>query len=148
MKRTIALLAAALIACLALAPALAEQEPAPLEAALEAFDAAYGELDGGSVAITHAYLLEAADRDALSEHGAALLGEGDACVYIIAEQRFDGFAIPGIMQICYRVSAAGEAALEADGLNRLDAYNWQAEYAGMAITDVTEDAQAYLTAAE
>lgn len=143
MKRIATCILAALMLCLALAPALADAESiAPLDAALAALDEAYGALEGGSVAITHAYLLEVADRDALSEHGAALFGEADACVYLIAEQAVDGFAIPYIMELCYLIGADGAAQIVPDGLTALDAYAWQAEYAGIAITDVTEAAQA------
>ena len=75
------------------APALADSEVAPLDGALAALNDAYGALEDSSIAITHAYLLEVDDRDALSEHGVALFGECDACVYIIAEQTIAGFEI-------------------------------------------------------
>lgn len=142
MKRIVAFMIAALMLCATLAPVLADSEVAPLDAALNALNDAYGALEGSSVAITHAYLLEVTERDALSEHGAALFSESDAGVYIIAEQTMDGFAIPYIMQACYLVNADGTVQLSADGLAAMDAFAWQDEYAGITITDVTEQALA------
>lgn len=106
----------------------------------------YGTLENSSLAVTHVYLLEVTDRDALSEHGAALFSESDECVYIIAEQTIDGFAIPYIIETCYLISADGTAKLNVDGLMTLDTYSWQTEYAGIMITDVTTDAQECMTA--
>lgn len=142
MKRIMACIMAALMLCAALAPALADSEVAPLDGALAALNDAYCALEDSSVAITHAYLLEVSDRDALSEHGAALFGECDACVYIIAEQTVAGFAIPYIMEICYLAGADGSVQLSESGLTTMNAYAWQDEYAGISITDVTEAALA------
>ena len=61
MKRIMACIMAALMLCAALAPALADSEVAPLDGALAALNDAYGALEGSSVAITHAYLLEVAE---------------------------------------------------------------------------------------
>lgn len=137
----------ALLAIIMSTYAMADVEPAePLNAALLTLNTTYGTLENSSLAVTHVYLLEVTDRDALSEHGAALFSESDECVYIIAEQTIDGFAIPYIIETCYLISADGMAKLNVDGLMTLDTYSWQTEYAGIMITDVTTDAQECMTA--
>lgn len=136
MKRNVPLILILSVLCALLASAaLAGSAPAgPVDAALAAFNGRYGSLEGYDTRITHAYLMEVSDRDALSEHCAQALADCDAAVYITAEQYVEGFPLPGPITACYTVGADGTAAL-CDELLTFNWPDWQSVFAGITISE-------------
>ena len=126
----------------------------PLETALNTFTEKYADNDSSKIEIQNVYMLTARDGAALSDDARRLFTNSDtqddsydALIYIIARQYSYDFPIPYIMTAGY-IAKADDACARQDVqyIFPSDA-DWQTgKYAGVDITDVTEEALAYCAA--
>lgn len=126
----------------------------PLETALNTFTEKYADNDSSKIEIQNVYMLTARDGAALSADARRLFTNSDtqddsydALIYIIARQYAYDFPIPYIMTAGYIAKADGAcASQDVQYIFPSDA-DWQTgKYAGVDITDVTEEALAYCAA--
>lgn len=126
----------------------------PLETVLNTFTEKYADNDSSKIEIQNVYMLTARDGAALSADARRLFTNSDtqddsydALIYIIARQYAYDFPIPYIMTAGYIAKADGAcASQDVQYIFPSDA-DWQTgKYAGVDITDVTEEALAYCAA--
>lgn len=126
----------------------------PLETALNAFTEKYAKNDSNKIEIQNVYMLTARDGAALSDDARKLFTDSDtqddsydALIYIIARQYSYDFPIPYIMTAGYIAKADGACARQDVQYIFPSDADWQTgKYAGVDITDVTEEALAYCAA--
>ena len=126
----------------------------PLETALNAFTEKYAKNDSNKIEIQNVYMLTAQDGAALSDDARRLFTNSDtqddsydALIYIIARQYSYDFPIPYIMTAGYIAKADGACARQDVQYIFPSDADWQTgKYAGVDITDVTEEALAYCAA--
>lgn len=155
MKKTFGLIVAFVLTLVSLVTAYAEAATnTPLETALNTFTEKYADNDSSKIEIQNVYMLTARDGAALSDDARRLFTNSDtqddsydALIYIIARQYSYDFPIPYIMTAGYIAKADGAcASQDVQYIFPSDA-DWQTgKYAGVDITDVTEEALAYCAA--
>lgn len=126
----------------------------PLETALNAFTEKYAKNDSNKIEIQNVYMLTAQDGAALSDDARRLFTNSDtqddsydALIYIIARQYSYDFPIPYIMTAGYIAKADGACARQDVQYIFPSDADWQTgKYAGVDITDVTEEALVYCAA--
>lgn len=126
----------------------------PLETALNTFTEKYAGNDSSKIEIQNVYMLTARDGAALSDDARKLFTDSqtnddsyDALIYIIARQYAYDFPIPYIMTAGYIAKADGACARQDVQYIFPSDADWQTgKYAGVDITDVTEEALAYCAA--
>ena len=126
----------------------------PLETALNAFTEKYAKNDSNKIEIQNVYMLTAQDGAALSDDARRLFTNSDtqddsydALIYIIARQYSYDFPIPYILTAGYRAKADGACARQDVQYIFPSDADWQTgKYAGVDITDVTEEALVYCAA--
>ena len=127
----------------------------PLETALNTFTEKYADNDSSRIEIQERiHALTARDGAALSDDARRLFTNSDtqddsydALIYIIARQYSYGFPIPYIMTAGYIAKADGACARQDVQYIFPSDADWQTgKYAGVDITDVTEEALAYCAA--
>ena len=126
----------------------------PLETALNVFTEKYADNDSNKIEIQNVYMLTARDGAALSDDARRLFTNSDtqddsydALIYIIARQNAYDFPIPYIMTAGYIAKADGACARQDVQYIFPSDADWQTgKYAGVDITDVTEEALAYCAA--
>lgn len=126
----------------------------PLETALNTFTEKYADNDSNKIEIQNVYMLTARDGAALNDDARKLFTNSDtqddsydALIYIIARQYSYDFPIPYIMTAGYIAKADGACARQDVQYIFPSDADWQTgKYAGVDITDVTEEALAYCAA--
>lgn len=126
----------------------------PLETALNTFTEKYADNDSNKIEIQNVYMLTARDGAALSDDARRLFTASqtkddsyDALIYIIARQYAYDFPIPYIITAGYIAKADGACARQDVQYIFPSDADWQTgKYAGVDITDVTEEARAYCAA--
>lgn len=125
-----------------------------LETALNTFTEKYADNDSSKIEIQNVYMLTAQDGAALNDDARRLFTNSDtqddsydALIYIIARQYSYDFPIPYIMTAGYIAKADGACARQDVQYIFPSDADWQTgKYAGVDITDVTEEALAYCAA--
>ena len=125
-----------------------------LETALKTFTEKYPDNDSNKIEIQNVYMLTARDGAALSDDARRLFTNSDtqddsydALIYIIARLYAYDFPIPYIMPAGYIAMADGACARQDVQYIFPSDADWQTgKYAGVDITDVTEEALAYCAA--
>lgn len=155
MKKTFELIVVLVLALVSLVTAYADVDTnAPLETVLDAFSEKYANIESGKIEIQNVYTLTVQDRSALSNDARRLFTNSqtkddsyDALIYIIARQYAYDFPIPYIMTAGYIAKADGACARQDVQYIFPSDADWQTgKYAGVDITDVTEEALAYCAA--
>ena len=155
MKKTFGLIVAFVLTLVSLVTAYAEAATnTPLETALNAFTETYADNNSNKIEIQNVYMLTAQDGAALSDDARRLFTDSDtqddsydALIYIIARQYSYDFPIPYIMTAGYIAKADGACARQDVQYIFPSDADWQTgKYAGVDITDVTEEALAYRAA--
>lgn len=155
MKKTFGLIVAFVLTLVSLVTAYAEAATnTPLEIALNMFTEKYADNDSNKIEIQNVYMLTARDGAALNDDARKLFTDSqtkddsyDALIYIIARQYAYDFPIPYIMMAGYIAKADGACARQDVQYIFPSDADWQTgKYAGVDITDVTEEALAYCAA--
>ena len=155
MKKTFGLIVAFVLTLVSLVTAYAEAATnTPLEIALNMFTKKYADNDSNKIEIQNVYMLTAQDGAALNDDARKLFTNSDtqddsydALIYIIARQYSYDFPIPYIMTAGYIAKADGACARQDVQYIFPSDADWQTgKYAGVDITDVTEEALAYCAA--
>lgn len=155
MKKTFGLIVAFVLTLVSLVTAYAEAATnTPLETALNTFTEKYADNDSNKIEIQNVYMLTAQDGAALNDDARRLFTNSDtqddsydALIYIIARQYSYDFPIPYIMTAGYIAKADGACARQDVQYIFPSDADWQTgKYAGVDITDVTEEALAYCAA--
>ena len=126
----------------------------PLETALNTFTEKYADNDSNKIEIQNVYMLTAQDGAVLRDDARRLFTDSqtkddsyDALIYIIARQYAYDFPIPYIITAGYIAKADGACARQDVQYIFPSDADWQTgKYAGVDITDVTEEALAYCAA--
>lgn len=154
LKKLIALAMAVMMMLMCAAVQADAATNTPLETALNTFTEKYADNDSNKIEIQNVYMLTAQDGAALNDDARKLFTNSDtqddsydALIYIIARQYSYDFPIPYIMTAGYIAKADGACARQDVQYIFPSDADWQTgKYAGVDITDVTEEALAYCAA--
>lgn len=154
LKKLIALAMAVMMMLMCAAVQAYAATNTPLETALNTFTEKYADNDSNKIEIQNVYMLTARDGAVLNDDARKLFTDSqtkddsyDALIYIIARQYSYDFPIPYIMTAGYIAKADGACARQDVQYIFPSDADWQTgKYAGVDITDVTEEALAYCAA--